>query len=106
MLGDNKSTLEKYGAVSSETVSEMLDGAIANLKTDYAIAVSGIAGPAGGTADKPVGTVYIGVAGGGEKRVKKYFFNKNRDVNIEYSCMFALHELRILLEEEIEKKAF
>ncbi len=105
LLGVHPSTLEKYGAVSSETVIEMLNGAISNLKTDFAIAVSGIAGPGGGTSDKPVGTVYIGVAGRGGQRVKKYFFNKNRDVNIEYSCMFALHELRLLLEEKLEKQA-
>lgn len=104
LLDVQPSTLSTYGAVSAETVSEMLDGALKNLKTNYTIAVSGIAGPDGGTPDKPVGTVYIGVAGEGEKRIKKYFFNKNRDVNIEYTSVYALHELRLLLEERIAKK--
>ena len=104
LLNVKPETLATYGAVSLETVSEMLDGALQNLKTNYTIAVSGIAGPAGGTSDKPVGIVYIGVAGEGEKRIKKYFFNKNRDVNIEYTSVFALHELRLLLEEKIAKK--
>jgi nicotinamide-nucleotide amidase len=105
LLDVRPETLSTFGAVSPETVSEMLDGALKHLKTDFAIAVSGIAGPGGGTSDKPVGTVYIGIAGAGEKRIKKYFFNKNRDVNIEYTCMVALHELRLLLEEKIAQKA-
>jgi len=104
LLGVKPDTLVTYGAVSAETVSEMLTGALTAMNTDFAIAVSGIAGPAGGTADKPVGTVYIGVGDRQEQRVKKYLFNKNREVNIEYTCMFALHELRLLLEERIEKK--
>lgn len=97
LLGVQQTTLEKFGAVSAETVGEMLDGVLRTTQTDFAIAVSGIAGPDGGTASKPVGTVYIGVANKNEKRITKHFFNKNRDVNIEYTCMYALHELRMLL---------
>ena len=59
MLGVKHTTLETYGAVSSQTVAEMADGALINSNADCAIAVTGIAGPTGGTDEKPVGTVYI-----------------------------------------------
>ena len=58
-----KDTLDKYGAVSTQVVKEMLTGVIKKFKADYAIAISGIAGPNGGTKNKPVGTVVIGVMG-------------------------------------------
>lgn len=60
MLGVSRVTLEKYGAVSEETVREMAAGALTNSASDWSIAVSGIAGPDGGTPEKPVGTVMIG----------------------------------------------
>ena len=59
VLGVKHTTLEEYGAVSEQTVREMAEGVRALMHTDYAIATSGIAGPTGGTADKPVGTVWI-----------------------------------------------
>ena len=59
VLGVKHDTLETYGAVSEQTVREMAEGARALMQTDYAIATSGIAGPTGGTAEKPVGTVWI-----------------------------------------------
>ena len=59
VLGVKRTTLEEYGAVSEQTVREMAEGVRALMQTDYAIATSGIAGPTGGTADKPVGTVWI-----------------------------------------------
>jgi nicotinamide-nucleotide amidase len=59
MLGVKHTTLDTYGAVSSQTVAEMADGALINSNADCAIAVTGIAGPTGGTDEKPVGTVYI-----------------------------------------------
>ena len=60
MLGVKKETLEKYGAVSAETVKEMASGALKNSAADCVVAVSGIAGPDGGTVEKPVGTVFLG----------------------------------------------
>ncbi len=60
MLGVKRETLEKHGAVSAETVVEMLSGTLTKSAADCAIAVSGIAGPGGGTKVKPVGTVFIG----------------------------------------------
>jgi nicotinamide-nucleotide amidase len=59
MLGVNPLTLAKHGAVSAETASEMVAGALANSEADWAVAVTGIAGPDGGSEEKPVGTVYI-----------------------------------------------
>ena len=62
LLHVSAETLEKYGAVSRETVTEMVKGAMKTLKTDCAVATSGIAGPGGGTPEKPVGTVWIAAA--------------------------------------------
>jgi PncC family amidohydrolase len=77
-------TLIKCGAVSEETVSEMLDGIIKETKAHFGVAVSGIAGPGGGTTDKPVGTVYIGVLFNKKKVVEKCFFQGTReDVRIQ-----------------------
>lgn len=104
LLQVDPATLERYGAVSEQVVSEMLAGGLHVLQTDYVIAASGIAGPGGGMEDKPVGTVYIGVSGRGDTRVKKFVFANNRPVNIEYTCMFALHELRMLLLTHLEKQ--
>jgi nicotinamide-nucleotide amidase len=59
MLGVNPETLENFGAVSAETAKEMVAGALANSAADLAVAVTGIAGPDGGSAEKPVGTVYV-----------------------------------------------
>ncbi|MCT7548922.1 CinA family protein, partial [Aliarcobacter butzleri] len=61
-LNVNNETLEKFGAVSTEVVNEMLDGAIKKFEADFAIAISGIAGPTGATKNKPVGTVVIGIS--------------------------------------------
>lgn len=77
-LGVLPTTLETYGAVSAQTVSQMLDGLLANGGADLGIAVSGIAGPGGGTPEKPVGTVFIGVAGHGWQRVQRMLFAGDR----------------------------
>ena len=62
LLGVTPETLEKYGAVSEEVVIEMVKGAMKSMNSDCAVATSGIAGPTGGTPDKPVGTVWIAAA--------------------------------------------
>lgn len=62
LLGVKKSTLDAFGAVSEQTVAEMAEGAMAKSGSDVAVSVSGIAGPGGGTAEKPVGLVYVGFA--------------------------------------------
>lgn len=90
-------TLEKYGAVSEETVKEMAKGALDLLKTDISVAISGIAGPGGGTPEKPVGTVWIAV--GDKTNIKTYQLNlwKDRIKNIEYSTTVALNVIRKFL---------
>ncbi|GAX88058.1 nicotinamide-nucleotide amidase [Lebetimonas natsushimae] len=85
-LGVEELTLEKYGAVSEQTVKEMLLGAIEISKADYALAVSGIAGPTGGTPTKPVGTVYIGVANNKELKVELLHLKGDRNY-IQYQAM-------------------
>ena len=100
MLGVNEETLLNFGAVSEETVSEMARGAIENYDSDYAIAVSGIAGPDGGTPDKPVGTVWIAVANRKKVIAKKFQFANKRAQNIERSAVNALTMLFKLLKED------
>lgn len=65
-LGVRESTLEQYGAVSKEMVQELLEGLLAKTEGDVAVAVSGIAGPDGGTIEKPVGTVFFGIQSRGK----------------------------------------
>ena len=85
-LGVSQDTLKRYGAVSEQTVKEMLLGAIEISKANYAIAVSGIAGPTGGTPEKPVGTVYIGVANEKELKVEHHIFKGDRNY-VQYQAM-------------------
>ena len=99
ILGVKNETLDKYGAVSEETVVEMVEGALRNFKSDYAIAVTGIAGPDGGTADKPVGTVWIAVASAQKTVQKKFTFGSKRLQNIERSASAALFMLNTLLKD-------
>ena len=102
ILKVKESTLEQFGAVSEQTVSEMLDGALQQLKVDIAIAVSGVAGPDGGTPEKPVGTVFIGVASKEKKIIKMLSFTNNRERNIQLSAISALVLLRNFLLNEIK----
>ncbi|MDF2435202.1 MAG: nicotinamide-nucleotide amidase [Mucilaginibacter sp.] len=102
ILGVKHETLLQYGAVSEQTVKEMVEGALLNFKSDYAIAVTGIAGPGGGTADKPVGTVWIAAASAGKTAIKKFTFGSRRQQNIERSATSALFMLNTLLKE-VEK---
>ncbi|MDR3694887.1 competence/damage-inducible protein A [Mucilaginibacter sp.] len=99
ILGVKKETLDQFGAVSKECVTEMVEGALKNFKSDYALAVTGIAGPDGGTPEKPVGTVYIAVANINKTIVKKLTFGNKRQQNIERSAISALNMLNTLLHD-------
>ena len=87
-------TLAQYGAVSQQVVEQMALGIQQKMNVDYAISTSGIAGPAGGTEEKPVGTVWIAVATPEGVSSKKYVFSKQREVNIERAAITALGMLR------------
>ncbi len=101
-LGVKEESLKKFGAVSQEVVEEMIDGALSALGTDYAIAVSGIAGPGGGTKEKPVGTIYIGVGSQSNKHIRRLQLTKNRAKNIEYTSYAAMNLLRLFIEGKID----
>jgi nicotinamide-nucleotide amidase len=96
-LDVSEDTLENFGAVSKECVSEMLDGIQKMAKSNYAIAVSGIAGPTGGTKLKPVGTVYIGILTLEDKKIFHCFFNGSRKEIQEQSTVFAIKKLAKIL---------
>jgi nicotinamide-nucleotide amidase len=97
LLGVRTETLEKYGAVSRQTVMEMAEGAKKKMRTDYAIAVSGIAGPDGGTPEKPVGTVWMAWATPDGIFAKQFLFGNNRAANIHRSYQSSLNILRKLM---------
>lgn len=97
-LGVDKEVLENFGAVSSQCVTQMLEG-IKNLSgADYTLAVSGIAGPTGGTELKPVGTVYIGLQTPFSQEVFQCFFHGNREAIQEQSTAFAIEKLEEYLD--------
>jgi nicotinamide-nucleotide amidase len=100
LLNVKKETLEKYGAVSEETVREMLSGLLDKMKTDYGIAVSGIMGPGGGTEEKPVGTVWVAVGNKEKQVVQKLKQRFERIKNIEVTSVMALNMMRKFILDE------
>ena len=99
LLDVPQQVLAENGAVSEQTVLHMARGARRQFKTDYAIAVSGIAGPGGGTAEKPVGTTWIAVATPTETIAQKFLFGDHRGRNIRKASVAALNMLRAKLAE-------
>ena len=93
LLGVKAETLQKHGAVSPETAAEMASGACRRFSVDAAIAVTGIAGPAGGTLEKPVGLVYVGVCVREQLKVIELRLTGDRDTIRRKSCASALSEL-------------
>lgn len=100
VLGVSRADLEKYGAVSSTVAEQMASGVRRLLKTDYAVATTGIAGPTGGSDEKPVGTVWIAVATPTKVVSRKYVFGKDRAINIERFAASALSMLIVEMEKE------
>ena len=99
LLGVSHETLERYGAVSAETAREMAGGAAAAADTEAAVSVTGIAGPDGGTDEKPVGLVYMGCFCMGNTRVEKHIFAGDRAQVRAQSVQAALALLRTMLTE-------
>lgn len=102
VLGVQEETLIAHGAVSEETVIQMAKGVQQKLNVDYAIATSGIAGPDGGSAEKPVGTVWVAIAGPNEVKTKLFHFHHDRLINIERTTAQALLLLWNLFQQESE----
>ncbi len=94
LLGVSGETLEKYGAVSAETAAEMAKGAANAAGADAALSVTGIAGPDGGSKEKPVGLVYVGCFVKGRVRTEEFLFTGNREKNRDYAVVRALTVLR------------
>ena len=99
-LGVRKETLEQYGAVSSECVAEMSEGVRLLMGSDFSVATSGIAGPGGGSEDKPAGTVWIGVSSQMGTETFRLRFTGDRKRNIE---RFAAHALNILRQKILKE---
>jgi nicotinamide-nucleotide amidase len=97
LLGVPAGTLARYGAVSREVAVIMAEGARAALGADYALSITGVAGPDGGTAAKPVGLVYVACAGPGGTSVREGSFPGDRESVRTFSATAALHLLRAAL---------
>ena len=102
VLGVSWETLNTHGAVSSDTVLEMAHGAKKVLDVDIAVSVSGIAGPGGGTVDKPVGTTWIGLVANDGEWAREYRFTGDREQNKSSSADVALQMLLDYLHGELK----
>ncbi len=98
VLGVSDKDIHEFGAVSKQVVEQMASGARKLMGTTYAIATSGIAGPDGGTPEKPAGTVWYALAWEGGVEARTYQFNINREINIRIATSHALNLLRLKLD--------
>lgn len=101
ILGVNPETIFKFGAVSEQVAKEMAVGVKKAFNSDFALATTGIAGPDGGTEEKPVGTVWIAVASENDVMAIKFIFGDNRERNISRSSQTALQVLRRLILKKL-----
>lgn len=106
LLGVKKPSLDKYGAVSESVAKEMAKGAAVSSKADVAVAITGIAGPEGGSDAKPVGLVYIACSVCGKIKVKEYNFSGNRNKIRESSVIAALTLMRQCILEHYSEVTF
>ena len=98
-VGVQKDSLMEFGAVSKQTAREMAEGARKALNTDYGLSATGIAGPGGGSPEKPVGLVWIAISNGTHTITKKLNLSKERDTNIRYTAIALLNLFRQTLTE-------
>jgi PncC family amidohydrolase len=103
-LGVLPDTLKKYGAVSEQVAVQMANGVRRVLKSDWALSVTGIAGPDGGTPDKPVGTVWFALVGPGVEEAYKKLFDGGREDVQRASVLFALEVLWNAINEAVTDK--
>lgn len=100
LLGVAPETLERFGAVSEPVVREMVDGAVRVAGVDVAVAISGVAGPGGGSDDKPVGTVWFAWGTGGDQiEARKQWFPGDRDQVRRASVLFAVQAVTGFVEQ-------
>jgi len=99
LLNVNHETLETKGAVSEEVVIQMAEGVRKAFNSSIGVSISGIAGPDGGTSEKPVGTVWMAVSDEKGTTAKKYTFGKDRKINIQLTALAAMNMLRYALEK-------
>ena len=99
LLGVKAETLDAFGAVSEECAMEMAEGARVTSGADWAVSVTGIAGPGGGTEEKPVGTVWVGIASKHGCTAKKFNFRGDRQWVRTLSVVNALNLLRLAIME-------
>ncbi|KAA0207563.1 competence/damage-inducible protein A [Ignavibacteria bacterium CHB1] len=97
ILGVNEETIKSFGAVSEQTAKEMAIGCLKKFGTDFAISTTGIAGPTGGSDEKPIGLVWIGFVSEYDSFTKKFIFGNNRQRVIERATQNALNILRLKL---------
>jgi PncC family amidohydrolase len=102
-LGVSWNILNSVGAVSSETVLAMARGAKEMMDADVAISISGIAGPGGGTDEKPVGTVWVGLVAADGNWSQEFHFESDREQNKAFSADAALQMLLVYLQGKLEK---
>ena len=100
VLGVGQTCIDSYGAVSTETAGQMATNVMDKFGTDYGLSVTGIAGPGGGTDEKPVGLVYIGLADSSNTEVREYTFGTDRNRNKVRSSQAALNWLRLTLQND------
>ena len=102
LLGVSAETLQEHTAVSEEVARQMVSGAIKALQVDYAISVTGTAGPSGGTTEAPIGTVWIGYGDKDEVRTFKLTEDFGRDINLAIATNKAIRLMLDFLKEKLE----
>jgi len=99
LLNVSKKTLDTEGAVCESTVLQMVSGGLDKLNTDIIVSISGIAGPGGGTKEKPVGTIWLAIGNKNIQLAKKILIGKDRSKNIEFTVNYALNMIRLFVND-------